>query len=83
MRVTFFTSDKHYEFTPHEDAFAGDGPTAEHLVKFNLNADSLFGSEDSLMDTMALRELELRSMPAMSSRVKLKIKTKTKIKRKP
>jgi hypothetical protein len=41
-------------------------PTSERLkvLKFldahNLNAFSLFGSEESLMETMALRELEFR-----------------------
>ena len=32
------------------------------LDEFNLNAYSLFGSENSLMDTMAIRELDLRGM---------------------
>ena len=33
----------------------------KYLDNFNLNAYSLFGSEESLMETMAIRELDLRA----------------------
>ncbi len=33
------------------------------LDSYNLNAFSLFGSEESLMETMALRELHFRNQP--------------------
>lgn len=35
-----------------------------HLDQFNLNAYSLFDSEESLMETLALRELEFPKTPA-------------------
>jgi hypothetical protein len=42
-----------------------------HLDTYNLNALSLFGSEESLMETMAFRELEVRTatpLPVMAGR---------------
>jgi hypothetical protein len=77
FRATYHTKQKQWQFTAHEEAFAGDGIDAEHLIKFdlpstervkvlkfldafNLNAYSLFGSEESLMETIALREFDFK-----------------------
>ncbi len=37
-----------------------------HLDEFNLNAYSLFGSEESLMETLAYREIDLKPLTAVS-----------------
>jgi hypothetical protein len=39
----------------------------QSLDAYNLNAFSLFGSEESLMETMALRELHLSSLEGLSN----------------
>ena len=73
--ATFTTSDKQWRFTPQQNALAEDDlqqiwkftiPSSERLRvlefldEFNLHAFSLFGTEDSLMEAMAIREFELR-----------------------
>jgi hypothetical protein len=35
----------------------------KHLDRFNLNAYSLFGSDESLLDTLAFREIDLKHQP--------------------
>lgn len=68
--------NKDWKFASHEGAFAGETtaqglwkiniPVKEHinvlkkLEEYNLNAFSLFGSDESLMETLALRELYFR-----------------------
>lgn len=71
--ATYVTKDSEWRFTPQEEALVRDGhrlwkftlPSSErpkvlkYLDAFNLNAYSLYGSEDSLMHTLATREFDL------------------------
>ena len=67
------TDDGEWRFTSHEEAMADEdegqlwkfnlpsserGKVLTHLSEHNLNAHSLFGSEESLMETLADRELD-------------------------
>jgi FRG domain-containing protein len=73
--ICFERSDNQWGYAFHEDVFKGDSeqdvlwkfniPSTERLKvlrvldRFNLNAFSLFGSEESLMETVALRFFHL------------------------
>jgi hypothetical protein len=73
--ICFKWSNNQWSYACHEDVFKGDSeqdvlwkfniPSKERLKvlrvldRFNLNAFSLFGSEESLMDTVALRFFHL------------------------
>ncbi len=67
---------QHWRFVSHERIFDSSAtgqlykttiPSSErteilkHLDRFNLNGFSLFGSEEALMDTLAFREIDLKS----------------------
>jgi hypothetical protein len=71
--ATYASKKNEWRFTSHEEAMTDDDegqlwkfnlPSGErakvlaHLSEYNLNAHSLFGSEESLMETLADREID-------------------------